>query len=72
MVVGVASGGVCGAAAPDIYTKVSSYIEYIQHEMEYDFQPGSYVGDAKALNLDAYRMRPNFNFGQQNYYYSQK
>lgn len=61
MILGVVSSGdfECGGGKPDIYTKISSYMTYVQHEMEYDFQPQTLVKDAIALNLNVHLTEKN-------------
>lgn len=54
-VVGIVSGGDgnCGAGNPDVYTRVSSHLDYINYELDYDFDnPKKSHGLAKAINVE--------------------
>lgn len=64
-VIGIVSAGdgYCGSGSPDVFTKVSSFLPYINYELNYDFKKkkDSY-SPAKAVNVDELKNEPTQDF----------
>ncbi|KAJ8664874.1 hypothetical protein QAD02_006536 [Eretmocerus hayati] len=58
-IIGVVSGGTghCNAGHPDVYTRVASHMDYVNYEMNYDFQKRYQDSNlAKAIDMDSLGM----------------